>query len=207
MLRAMRRLLLLFLVVVFVAGCPTVKLNKVAVKDGSVSPTGLTLAAEVEVQETEEVDTEAGSANEGRALIAIFLPRGWAVSGARMKSPQESTTRRLIPVPQIALQFGETFPDVPGEWWAFGSNTQSVLTGTFIHGVELDLTFPKKTKAGELGLSVGILQDTLDEVPAPLIYDVVIKGKKATLKARAFEGGAMPEADPTAYNNDKASAS
>ena len=111
-----------------------------------------------------------------------------------------------MPVPQIAVQFGEAFPDVPGEWWAFGSNTQTVPTGSWLHDVELDLTFPKKTKTSELGVSVSIFQDNLDEVPAPQIFDVAIKGKKATLTPRAFEGGALPEADPTKGNSDKASA-
>lgn len=206
MLRAMQRLALLITVLALLAGCPTVKLGKVAVKDGSVTATGFTVAADVEVEETEEVDVESESASDGRALFAIFLPRGWSVAGARMKSPQESTTRRLVPVPQAAVQVGEMFPDVAGDWWAFASNTQTVPTGKWMHSAELDIVYPKKTKAGQVGLSVSVMQDSLDEVPAPQIFDVAIKGKKVTLTARGFEGGGLPEPDPAAGNGDKASA-
>jgi hypothetical protein len=206
MLPAMRRLPIFLLALALLGGCPTVKLSGVGVKDGSVGPTGLTLTAQVTVQETEEVTEEGASSNAGRALIAVYLPTGWAVSAARLKSPQESTARRLTPIPQTAIQFGETFPQVPGQWWAFGSNSQSVPTGTWVHEVELDLTYPKRTKAGELGVSVSLLQETLDEVPAPQIYDVAIQGKKATLEPRAKEAPAMPGPDPAAGNSDKASA-
>jgi hypothetical protein len=204
-LRAMRRTLLLFVALSLLAGCPTVTLSKIVLKDGSVTATSLTLQAEVIVEETEEVDAEAGSANEGRAVVALYLPQGWNVSAARMKSPQESATRKLIPVPQSAVQFGETFPDVPGQWWAFASNTQTVLTGKFVHNVELDVTFPKKSKGAEVGVIIAVLADDMDEVPAPQVFDIGLKGKKGTMKARAFEG-AVPAADPAAGNTDKASA-
>ena len=206
MLPPMRTLPPLLVALVLLAGCPTVKLTSVDVKEGSVSATGLTLSAKVTVEETEAVEPGAEASNEGRAVVGLYLPMGWTVAAARVKSPQESTARRLVPVPQSAVQFAETFPQTPGQWWAFASNTQSVATGSWVHDVELDLTFPKKTKAGELGMSVSVLQETMDEVAAPLIYDVTVKGKKATLKARAFEGKALPAADPAAGNSDKASA-
>ncbi len=197
---------LLLALALLLTGCPTLKLNSVTVKDGSISATGLTLKAAVLVEETEEVDAEAGTMNEGRGLLAIYLPVGWSVAAGRMKSPQESVARSLVPVPQIAVQFGETFPTVPGQWWAFASNTQAVPTGKWTHEVELDIKYPKRTKAAELGVSVGVFNDNLDEVPAPVIFDLKVKGKKATLQGRAFEATPMPGPDPAKANTDKASA-
>lgn len=202
----MRRLVLLFAAAALLAGCPTVKLSSFGILDGSVTPTSLTFAAQVEVEETEEVNVEEGTGQEGRAFIAVFIPRGWTVSGARAMSPQESTPRALIPAAQSAVQLGEMFPQVEGEWWAFASNTQSVATGKFLHGVELDVTFPKKSKGTTLGVTAGIFQDKLEEVPSPTIYDLAIKGKKATLTVKPTQGGALPGADPAAGSSDKASA-
>lgn len=197
---------LLLLVAVLLTACPTLKLGGVTVSDGSVSATSLTLKAAVVVEETEEVSADAGSMNEGRGLLAVYLPVGWSVAAGRMKSPQESVPRSITPVPQIAVQFGETFPTVPGQWWAFASNTQGVPTGSWTHEVELDITFPKKSKAAEIGVSVGVFNDNLDEVPSPVVFDLTIKGKKATLKARAFKAPPLPGPDPAAGNTDKASA-
>jgi len=195
----------------FLLGCPTVKLGGVALKAGSVSPTGFTLVTQIVVEETDEVETPT----EGKGMLAVLVPEGWRVVDARMTSPLEGSVRRLTPVPQAALAHGETFPNEPGMWWGFGSNTQAIPQGRYDYTVEIDVEVPKKTKSGLIGISAGVWNDSMDELTAPAKYEIKLKGRKGELKslgnapAAAEPAYAPPaeEEDPEGKGgNDKASA-
>lgn len=195
------------LATVLLAGCPTVVLSNVGLKDGSVSPAGFTLTATVIAEELDDTTAEGATPTEGRGLIGVLLPAGWKVTAARMKSPTEGSVRTLVGVPQAAAAYGHSFPQDPGEWWAFASNTQAISTGRWTYEVELDVTVPKKTKGGLVGVSAGVFNDSFDELPAPAKYDVVLKGKKGTLTATSGAPAAAPTPEPaTPASNDKASA-
>lgn len=200
--RTNARLLLLLLLLIACGGlllqaCPTITLSSVAIKDGSVTATGFTLTAEVVVEEVDETEGEDATASEGRGLIGLDLPAGWTVTGARIKSPQEGSTRTLIATPQAAAAFGEAFPLDPGQWWAWATITQSVPKGRWIHQLELDIEIPKKTKGGPIGLSVGAFSEDMKELVAPTWYDAKLKARRIVLTPRDGAPAATPaEAQP-----------
>ena len=191
-----RFILVLLPLVIALAGCPTIKLGDVAVKGGSVSSTGFTLTADLLVEEKDATEGEDSTPQTGRGMLALNLPVGWTVAAARVKSPQESAVRTLVPVPQAAIAHAETFPLESGAWWAFASNEQAVPQGAWTYPVELDITIPKKTKSGAFGLSAGIFKETLDELVAPAKFEITFKGKKATLSR--VDGGATSTEEPSA---------
>ena len=84
------------LALLVVMGCPTLKLGNVAVKEGSVSPAGFTLVAEAIVEELDETEGPDQQRQSGRGLLGVHLPAGWSVSGARMRSPDETVERALF---------------------------------------------------------------------------------------------------------------
>jgi hypothetical protein len=165
--------------------CPTVTLGKVAIKDGSVTATGLTITAEVVVEELEDTEGEEATASDGRGLIGLDLPAGWAVTGARVQSPNESSVRSLIAAPQAAVAFGEAFPLEPGQWWAWATVTQTVPKGRWVHQLEFDVTFPKKSQGGPIGISAGTFSEDLKELASPVWYDAKLKARRIVLTPRA----------------------
>lgn len=205
-------LLLSIAALLLLPGCPTVTLGHVAIKAGSVSTTGFTLTTTIVVEEVDATDGES-TPQEGRGLLGVLLPVGWVVTDARLTSPMETSVRKLVAVPQAALVFGETFPAEPGQWWAFGSNTQTIPQGRYEYLAEITVQVPKKTKGGLIGLSAGVWTDALDELGSPVKYEVGLKGKKGTLTATAgaAAGAAAPlvapveEAPPGKGGNDKTS--
>lgn len=193
--------LVALLLFALVAGCPTLKLGEVKVKDGSASATGFTLQATVIVEETDETEGPDQTRQSGKGLLGVHLPAGWAVKEARMKAPTESTVRTLWAAPQAAGAYSESFPATGGVWWAFSSATQEIPKGLHTYTVEVDVTVPKKTKAGALGVSATVLSDDLKDLPAPVAFDVTIKGKNVSLAKR----GAAPVAPSQTGDGGKAS--
>ncbi len=203
--RTHARLLLLALLIacggLLLQACPTVTLGNVTIKEGSVTATGFTIAAEVVVEEVDDTEGQDATASEGRGLIALDLPVGWKVTGARIKSPQEGSVRALIAAPQAAAAFGETFPLEPGQWWAWATINQSVPKGRWVHELEFDIEFPKKTKGGAVGLSVGTFSEDMKELVAPTWFDAKLKARRVVLTPRDGAPAAAPDEPPTKGTN------
>jgi len=181
--------LLLSLLLVAV-GCPTLKLGEVKVK--SSTATTFTLEATVIVEETDDTEGPDQTRQSGKGLLGVHLPAGWTVAAARMKAPNESTDRTLWAAPQAAGAYSESFPNTGGSWWAFSSATQEIPKGLHTYSVEVDVVMPKKTKAGALGLSATILSDDLKDLPAPVAFDVGVKGKTVTLAKKGMSVSPAP---------------
>ncbi len=193
--RSLRGLVALaFILLVAAAGCPTLKLGEVRVKPGSSSKTGFTLQTTILVEETEETEGEDKSRQSGKGLLALHLPAGWTVSGARMKAPTESTVRALWAAPQAAGAFSEAFPQTGGVWWAFSSATQEIARGAHTYELEVDVVVPKKTKEGSFGVSVTVLSDDLKDLPAPVAFEVALAGKNFVLGKHVQEAPPAPAA-------------
>ena len=190
--------LVAFALVLLVAavGCPTLKLGEVVVKAGSGSATGFTLQTTVIVEETEDTEGEDQSRQSGKGLLGLHLPAGWTVSAARMRAPTESTDRALWAAPQAAGAYAEAFPHTGGVWWAFSSATQEIAKGLHTYKLEVDVVVPKKTKAGALGVSATVFSDDLEDLPAPIAFDVAIKGKNVSIAKRAPAGLSAPPPAP-----------
>jgi hypothetical protein len=185
MIRTLPLALFAVLSAVALSACPTLKITSVKVKQGSVTATELTLVAEVEVEETEEPGADStANANAGRGLIGLYLPAGWSVEQVRMYDPRETTARGLIAVPQAAVLLAERFPETPGPWWAFTTNTQTIPKGKWNYRLEFDLRRPKRAKSAALGVAVSEFSENLDELEAPREFLLEIKGSKAELVAR-----------------------
>jgi hypothetical protein len=164
----------------------------VTAKPGSVSPTGFTLSAEVVVEETDETEGAEDQRQSGRGLLGVHVPSGWTVTAVRIRSPKETTARALFASPQGAAAYAEAFPTTGGVWWGFASPTQEIPKGMWTYALEVDVTVPKKTKTGDLGLSVSILNEDLSELSAPRQYGVALKGKTLALDERRPREGATP---------------
>lgn len=197
--RTHARILLLALLIacggLLLQACPSVTLGNVAIKDGSVTATGFTMTAEVIVEELDDTEGQDATASEGRGLIGLDLPVGWTVTGARIKSPQEGSVRALIAAPQAAPAFGEAFPLDPGQWWAWATINQAVPKGRWVHQLEFDIQFPKKTKGGAVGLSVGTFSEDLKELVAPTWFEAKLKARRVVLTPRDGAPATAP-ADP-----------
>ncbi len=190
-------LLLLLTLPLLLTGCPTLKLGSVGLKDGSVKAGNFTLTAQVLVQELDDTTSEGATPQEGRGMIGVLLPPGWTVAAARVKSPFEDSVRKLIPVPQVAAAFGETFPKEEGAWWTFASNTVAIPTGDYVFDVEIDVVAGKKAKSGTIGVAAGQFSEDLSELPAPLKFEMALKGKgKLTPIGNAIKLTPPPEAEP-----------
>jgi hypothetical protein len=173
--------LTLFVLGLLLSACPTVTLGSVGIKDGSVTAEGFTLTAEVVVEEVDDTEGEDATASEGRGILALELPAGWSVAAARIESPGEGVVRALTPVPQAAVSFAEIFPLEPGLWWTWATTNQTVAKGRWIHRVEFDIVFPKKTRGGDIGIAAGIFKEDMTELPAPHKYAAKLKGRKVVL--------------------------
>jgi hypothetical protein len=197
---------LLLLSLLVLAGCPTLKLGRVATKAGSVSPAGFTLTAEIIVSETDETEGADQQRQSGKGLLGVHVPAGWTVTAARLRAPDETVDRALFAAPQGAAAYAESFPTTGGVWWAFASPTRDVPMGDWTYNVEIDVAVPKKTKTGEIGISASILSDDLSELSAPRQFGVTLKGKALELAPRRPLAGVEdgPEAAPS--DNSKAPA-
>jgi|GEM_PF-2496631 len=204
--RSTRRIVCSLLFVLLIAGCPTMKLGKVAAKPGSVSATGFTLTAEVMVEETDDTEGEEQQRQSGKGLLGVHLPAGWTVTAARMRAPKETTDRALFASPQGAAAYAESFPNTGGVWWGFASPTQEVPKGQWLYTLEVDVTVPKKTKGGDLGLAASLLNDDLSELSAPEQFAVAIKGKSLVLTPKRPLSGVKAAPEPTPADNSKAPA-
>jgi hypothetical protein len=150
-------------------------------------------------------DPNAGLSS-GRGLVGLYLPQGWKVRAARVQSPQESAVRAMYAAPQTAVSFAESFPRVPGEWWAYASSQQAIPKGSWTYLIEFDVETPKKPTAGPVGVAVGVFTENAPELPAPNEYRLRLLGKGGRLEPvlggePAGGGPAMPEGDL----NEKAS--
>ena len=209
-----RFVLLSFLIALplVLAGCPTLKLGKVGIKDGSVSPKGFTLTVGIEVEETDETEgeDEAGTARQrqsGKGMLAINLPPGWKIVGARLQSPLEDSPRSLNGLPQSAASVAEIFPEEGGNWWAFGSNTVDVPKGNWAFPVELEIVVPKRTKEGRVSVLANVLSDDYSDLPGAKRYEIKLKGRKATITGAVDDSPHVPEAPkPPEGSDDKGSA-
>jgi len=188
-------------------GCPTIKLGAVKAKEGSVSATGFTLQADVVVEETDETEGEEQQRQSGRGLLGVHVPAGWTVTGARLRSPRETVDRALFASPQGAAAYAEAFPTTGGVWWGFASPTQEIPKGVWNYTLEVDVTVPKKTKGGALGVATSILNDDLSDLSAPAQFDVAFKGKSLQLTPRKPLSGVQSAPAPaTPTDNSKAPA-
>lgn len=183
---------LLLLPLVLIMACPTIKLGSVGVLPGSASPKGFTLTVEIEVEETDDTEGEGKSEQSGKGLLAMSLPAGWKVTGARYKSPKEDTVRALYTLPQAAGAVAERFPKEQGWWWAFGSNTTSIAKGKHTFQAEVDVVVPKRTKGGELAILATVLNEDLEDLPAPQRFEIKLKGKATTLTPLKDKGSHLP---------------
>ncbi|MCK6527992.1 hypothetical protein L6R50_10670 [Myxococcota bacterium] len=177
----------LALLALALAGCPTLRIGDVGVSNATAR--GFTLTAAVVVEETEDPTEPDGKPAEGRGILALHLPRGWDVTAARVAIPGEGLPRALIPSPQGAATFAESFPTAPGEWWAFTAPPQKVPKGTHTYPIELDVTVPKRTRGGPIGIAASVLEDKPDDLPAPREYLLTLAGKKASLEPAPPQGG------------------
>ena len=189
------------------AGCPTLKMGKVGVKEGSVSPKGFTLTVDIEVEETDETEgeDESGSPRQrqtGKGMLALNLPAGWTIVSARMQSPLEDSVRALNGLPQSAAGVAEVFPDEGGNWWAFGSNTVAVPKGNWTFPVEIEIAVPKKTKGGQLSVLSNILSDDFSDLPAAKKFDIGLKGRKATISSATDDAPHLPEEEVAPEGTD-----
>jgi len=200
--RSTARLLPALLLLVVLAACPTIKLGDVGLKAGTVKGGAFTLTARLHVQETDDTAAEGATPQEGKGMIGLLLPAGWTVADARVTSPLGTSVRRLIPVPQVAAAFGETFPQEPGAWWAFASNTVAIPTGDHVFDVEVDIVAGKKAKGGVIGVSAAQLSEDLSELPAPLKFEVVLKGKGSIKAAAGAPGSLATPPPPVETGND-----
>lgn len=205
----MRKLRLLFAALFATAallstGCPTLNLSQVQILPGSVSRSGLTLQATVVVEETDATTGEGNTPAEGKGVIGVHLPVGWSVARGRVQVPGEPMQRALYAAPQAAVAMAQSFPQTPGQWWAFASNSQTIQQGQHTYSVELDLVPPKKAKETLLGVTATVLTDDLTEIPAPLQYKLLLKGKKSKLVPHQA-APAMPEPAPEAETSPKVS--
>jgi hypothetical protein len=188
----------------FIPACPTLKLGAISVRSGSVGATSLILDLSVLVEETDPVGTpDGGEPQSGRGMVALELPIGWTVTRATMSSPLEQTPRALIPAPQAAVAFGEAFPETGGAFWALASSTQTIPQGSHAYPVEIEVSFPKRSKGGKIGIAAAIFQDQMTDLPAPQEFELAIRGRNATLAPRQRLDGSLPDAMPDAPS-DKA---
>jgi len=183
----------LLLPLVLIMACPTIKLGSVGVLPGSASPKGFTLTVDIEVEETDDTEGEGKSEQSGKGLLAMSLPAGWKVTAARYKAPNESAVRALYTLPQAAGAVAERFPKEKGWWWAFGSNTTSIPKGKHTFQAEFDVLVPKRTKGGELGVLATVLNDELEDLPAPQRFKIHLKGKATSLTPIKDKGSHLPE--------------
>lgn len=202
--RTLARIVLVLAILFTLAGCPQLKLGDVGLKAGTVKGGSFTLTAQVHVTEVDDTTAEGATPQEGRGMIGLMLPPGWTVADARMSSPFEGSVRRLIPVPQVAAAFGQTFPQETGHWWTFASNTIAIPTGDHTFDVEVDVVAGKKAKGGVIGVAAGQLSEDLSELPAPTKFDLSLKGKGTLTVVGAGPAVSLPP-EPAPANADKAS--
>ncbi|MCP4868305.1 MAG: hypothetical protein GY898_06275 [Proteobacteria bacterium] len=202
--RTTARLFLVFALLFTLNGCPELSLGNVGLKAGTVKGGSFTVTAQIHVTEVDDTTAEGATPQEGRGMIGIMLPPGWTVADARMSSPFEGSVRRLIPVPQVAAAFGQTFPQETGHWWTFASNTIAIPTGSHTFDVEVDVVAGKKAKGGVIGVAAGQLSEDLSELPAPRKFDLSLKGKGSLTAVGGATSVSLPP-EPEPANTDKAS--
>jgi hypothetical protein len=177
----MRHLLFPLVVLLTLPACPTIRLGELRIQ--SLQGSTLTLAATVTVEKAPpEGEGDPAATDDGRGLVAVYVPEGWRVSSVRTRMPDETPFRALAPSAQSAVSFQENFPAVPGHFWAFASPEQKIAVGTWTYPLEITVELPKKAKGGQVGVAVGVFADKLEGPPAPDEYALEIKGKKATLR-------------------------
>lgn len=179
----MTRFALLLSFAALLIGCPTLKLGTATVADKAPKGATFTLLMDVIVEETDVTDGEEGQPASGRGVIGLHLPVDWTVTAARVQVPGESVMRRVYPSPLAAAIFAETFPTIMDPWWAFASSEMTILQGRHTYRAELDIA-AGKAKAGDVGMLLTVLADSMDEIPAPAGYTVTMKGKKTTITAK-----------------------
>ncbi len=201
----MHRLIPAFLLLTLLAGCPSLTLKDVRIKDSGVTGTTFTIAATVVVEKVAgEGDTDPAATDDGRGVVAIYVPEGWRVKTVSARHQGETPLRALTPAPQAAVGYSESFPAVPGQFWAFASMEQKIGFGSWEYPMEIEIETPKKAKSAQIGIAVGPFQDKPDNPAPPQEFRVELKGKKATIQPV----GAAPAAaaQPTQDGGEKTSA-
>jgi hypothetical protein len=140
-------------------GCPQLEVEDVSLASVSAETAAFTVSATVVVTEDDPAVDDDGDLSGGRGLLGIWLPEGWAATGARVQAPGAADFAALTQVPDGDGHFPPPFPWVPGAWSAFASPCDNIEEGIFEYGVEIDVSGPE----GATGVVLGIATALFDE--------------------------------------------
>jgi hypothetical protein len=188
------------------SGCPSLTIEQVELDAETLTSESFTLTATVRVVEEDPPIDDEGDLGGGRGVLGVWLPPGWAASGARIAGPDDTSLSELTPLEDAAGHFPPAFPFTPGDWFAFASECENLPAGTFIYEIEIDIQGDGSQDELTCGVSTALFDDGGSNGPAPIEIQIDLAAGTAEVRepppAPAPSGQPSCESIPYEDQND-----